>query len=756
MSKIYQVEKKQDYLYAYEDIKQYSQSGESDRHIKFIVRYNDIENTDRDLLLYYYLLVNYYIDITFSLEVHVKCAESTSAKMKDAFYYSICAYAYIQHNSLNTQNQRSSVIVFEFNVQQNDVRYFQRRRLSGIQKNLPIISIDKECYRFLKSPVKKWWNKIKQFKTLQLNNFNNIVLYLCGNALFGDTQYRQLTRIRRLVFGSSLFEKSVFENTVLSLLIFSLYDFHLRGDLTEKYFRSLDNPRALLKENDFFKEFQAQQKREYFERYLDLRNNGNDIKTFLKRKDTVDIKDSSILEAVVIKIRNEMKKVTDPDVNLYWEESGSEQKELGLKRKGSLLDQFQEEWLAGKKDNQWIRRFSHEIEGKLAHYSIHPQIIKELYEAVIISEGLLQLIENTVYHAGNQGDDGRGVMDMRIVNIEDERDKDLICSHFTNKDLPLKYKNKYWMLINIADISTVHITEKFYENNQNIIEAIRNEDPEIADILTYMPLKGFFRPSEEQRTAWRRFYNYGSGNDRAVNHFGLQIFDSIVSSKGGTFWASSGKDLFGEPGKLLPIPGTVYRIIFPLDEKSHRDDNIYDAMLGYNIQNYIQYADKEMVFNIMPKIIYKECGTLGEKEQYIQNIAKSIQEVTPKTALDFYQFDLSENYNVECLIKGMLLFVFGKDNKEPLKFAFVNCEQYHMLEIVRLIALYYDRQEENRRMENVQIYIKGKEVGDELLLYGETLTTLRDNLALSACIKGTMYQNLNVINTILSRRNQSE
>ena len=792
MEKEYKICKKEDYLSVLRDLKAHDQKNM--RSIKVIINCEDEAGRGKELLFYYYLILNYYKDISFSVEVRVdvdkmvqceKCAEQLKtaadcAKCKkrkmDSVYFSIGAYAYIQYNSYIVKKQNSSQVVFYFNNEKLQTKSFRRAELQGIQKHLPVISINEENYRFLKSSVKQYWKDIERYKALALNNFKNIVLYLCGNALFGDSKYIQLTRIRRLVFGSSLFKNCIGENTILALLIFALYDFHLRGDLTEKYYESIksnDGNRKSspkLTEADFFKEYQMQQTRQRFERYLELKKQDGDLKSFLKRKDTAEIQNTSLLTGVVKSIYEELMKTRASSI--------SDKTKKNFPGEATLTDYFLHRWVGEEKagntwekrfkecyrwlgeeeaDDVWEKRFECQINEELNHYSLHPQIVKELYEAVIISEGLLQLIENTVYHAGNKENNGCGVMDMRILNTEIEQDEELIASYYAEKKMPSEYKNKYWMLINIADISMTNISKKFYENNEVIIKKISENAPEIGKILANMKLKGFFRPDKTEWEAWSKFYDYedsDKNNDRAVNHFGLQIFDSIVRSKGGIFMAASGEDTFGKQNMLLKIPGTIYRILVPLDEKSYRDDNIFDTMLGYKIQEYVKCIGGEVV-PITPDIMYQEPISLKEKEGYINRIAKMLQREWEKATsgeIIYFQFDFTTGYNLECLVKGVLLFIFHQTQEEELKFAFVNCSQYHILEIIRLIALYYDRQEENRKMRNVQIYIKGKEIGEELLLYGETLTTLRDNLALSACIKGTMYQNLNVINTILSRR----
>ena len=96
------------------------------------------------------------------------------------------------------------------------------------------------------------------------------------------------------------------------------------------------------------------------------------------------------------------------------------------------------------------------------------------------------------------------------------------------------------------------------------------------------------------------------------------------------------------------------------------------------------------------------------------------------------------------------------NDKNMLLLALLNCEAYQILEIVRIISLYYDKQGTNRRMSNTQIYIRGKKAGEEVLFFGEKLSDVIQNITKSACIRGIMYENIDTIDYLLKREKEDE
>ena len=59
-------------------------------------------------------------------------------------------------------------------------------------------------------------------------------------------------------------------------------------------------------------------------------------------------------------------------------------------------------------------------------------------------------------------------------------------------------------------------------------------------------------------------------------------------------------------------------------------------------------------------------------------------------------------------------------------------------------------------MKNVQIYIRGKQIGEEILFFGQSLQEVEHNVAKIACMRGILYENYKVIHDIFSRNDSEE
>lgn len=308
----------------------------------------------------------------------------------------------------------------------------------------------------------------------------------------------------------------------------------------------------------------------------------------------------------------------------------------------------------------------------------------------------------------------------------------------------------------IQDLSGSNIPLKFKDNNQEFIEENLHEFGEYysqwEDVLpNTFSLKSFFRPQNEETKFWNIFFSLG---DKAVNHYGLQIFDSIISSKSGYFEVISGTEKYdNQSGKLESVAskeGTKYTILWPLNNGISHDNNIYDSMFGYDLKKYVY--EKRLQREI-------DLGWQEEslpREEYIELTKKNFEEADSDETEKIFVIDMQKVNALENFLKGMLLFIFQKKRfmvgSEVMLFALLNCKTYQIIDIVRIITLYYDKQGKNLRMEDVQIYIRGNKVGEEILLFGKELSEVKNNIAKSACMRGTMYENLQTIDRILKGR----
>lgn len=396
-------------------------------------------------------------------------------------------------------------------------------------------------------------------------------------------------------------------------------------------------------------------------------------------------------------------------------------------------------------------------EGKV----IHPFIVKEIYEAITISEGILQLIENIVFHAGEKPNSGTGLLGLYIRNFE--KDKNVLHNKYPQYIDFCERKNiksKYYLELLIGDLSGTNISRKFMYNNRDFIyknkEEIEQRMLELGNINSVpgtILLNDFFAPSKSKTAFWTAFFSFP---DKAINHYGLQIFDSIISSKGGLFAVESGEERYcniEETGDTSWPKGSRYSIVFPVNGYSSADTNIYDSMFAYDYDMKVDMSANQIKPISGEKVDFSEES--DKKNEYIKNVEKLIWDKDAQILC----FDVKSFKSTECLIKALLLYIFEKKAKcteNQMLIALLNSRTYQIINIARILALYYNKQGRNIKMKKVQIYIRGVNVGEEILFYGENLTEVKNNIAKSACMRGTMFDSLVTVNKVLERRKEEK
>ncbi len=391
---------------------------------------------------------------------------------------------------------------------------------------------------------------------------------------------------------------------------------------------------------------------------------------------------------------------------------------------------------------------------------LHSFIIKEMYEAITISEGIIQLLENIVYHAGEKHSKGKGLLGIYIRNFEsDKRVFESKYPEYVNYCQENKINSKYYLELFIADLSGTNIPQKFMDNNVTFINQNEEKIKEkmialggTGEIPKNISLGSFFKPQNNEVQFWTAFFSFP---DKAVNHYGLQIFDSIISTKGGLFAVESGKErycnMFEARCQKEKFHGSKYSVICPLNGYSSSDTNIYDSMLGYNYNIQLKPHRPQMIEGNDIEIPH----SLEEKQEYIGKVLDLIE----NSSTDFFCINLRSFSSIECTIKAILLYIFKEkeeDLNKEINIAFLHCETYQIINIVRIISLYYNKQGNNIKMKNVQIYVRGERIGEEILFLGETLQEVKCNIAKCVCMRGTMFDNLQAVNKVLERSEGKE
>lgn len=352
--------------------------------------------------------------------------------------------------------------------------------------------------------------------------------------------------------------------------------------------------------------------------------------------------------------------------------------------------------------------------------TVHPFVIKELYEAITISEGILQLLDNIIRHAGFNSM-GKGIASIHIRSYEEN--ERLLHKKYRKyfEDDKNKEKSMYYLEILIADLSWTNISRKFNDNNEQFFVEFNDELKEKINQDIYhgkippdINLEDFFNPGTEMKEFWKSYFSF---SNKAVNHYGLQIFDSIISAKNGLFLVESGTQGYCNYEEMYEklenhsVHGTRYTILCPMNGSSTIDTNIYDSMFGYNYKN----IGKKQI-----KTLGNELNNMGnlEREVYIEEVRKWFKNIEWNNER-IICIDASILDRLEDFIKGMLMYIFeykmkSEYTEDKLLIAFLKCKPYQIINIVRMLSIYYDKQGENIKMRGVQVYLRGFKVEEEL------------------------------------------
>ena len=648
------------------------------------------QSVDEQRLFYYFLIANQYGVNRFNFKVifpQTMRSRKEQIEWNHSNYYRTCCYSMIQFFEMNHKG-----IV---RIQNGGEQVITKGDINKIGKILPVFSINSESLRILQKPIDKIiWKKIKDIGRLNgkttYDTLEDALCILCGRYLFKEQKSgKALSRIRKLTFQSEQFYELIEGIPLIALLIFAEFDYFSRVEMFEIYKKKTG--RDTLRVKDFLDDYQSKQTYQDYIIHTDMVSEGMNNKSLLTR--------------------------------------------CSMHQQGISIEKICMNMAKAEKSDISYEPYVEEV---FRTYNLHTQVVTEVYEAVTIAEGILQLTDNVVKHAN------KGLMSMRIHCMDD---KSIVAarypSYFVNKKNHIE--QKYYLEVNISDLSGTNIAQQFKVNNSAFGNRLSDEKKQIFDNFR---LKSFFAPEAEESALWETFYQ---DSRNIVNHYGLQIFDSIIQSKGGFFVVASEEQCYPENETKLLLPGTSYSILLPLDNRISEDKNIYDSMLAYDIQSYLESSPlktkQELIFSNKKKM------NIGEKSQYYEEVCTKIKEKMDDNCIGI--INMENEINLECVVKGMLLYIFQekeKDEEKEIEIAFVNCKTYQIVEIVRLISLSYNKMGENNKMQGIQIYIKGKNIGEEIIFFGNTLAEAGNNIMKMACMRGVLYDNFHAVDMLLKRK----
>lgn len=418
-----------------------------------------------------------------------------------------------------------------------------------------------------------------------------------------------------------------------------------------------------------------------------------------------------------------------------------------------------------------------------------------------LSDGILQLIENIVYHSGDEKDNGRGFLSLRIYSLENKKNylftkysdyfDGLDCRNYFHgkneieivdaienlhssnvekihgllKDYELVTENQkkrktrrieynYFIEINIADCSHKNLVTEYLNEiatnrgAKDVKENLQKQNFSLKDV---------FDNSNKKISDLMDEFNKREEN--AIHHYGLQLFDSLILSNDGYFFAKTGnkhslKNIYSTCGvneKIITekMQGTHFKILLPFQEKMAENQfRCADVNIKYkNIKNLnIKESNKEENIKLY-KDLYKYLSVsenylnLDEKEKNIACIFSYISKIINRKNL-IYVFDVLKISNIELFIKGVLLFL-SKENKSvslsdngKFYIAFKNCSAISVIEIILILAVFYNKKGDSKISGDVEFFLYNNENSDEFWICGHNIKEILNIISKNCLSRG--------------------
>lgn len=373
------------------------------------------------------------------------------------------------------------------------------------------------------------------------------------------------------------------------------------------------------------------------------------------------------------------------------------------------------------------------------------EIDQKIYDARDMADGLLQILEN-IYHS----EKGKGYFCFRVHTDCEGRSKQYLRKEYNTymKEWEKVEKEpRDYLEIKIVDFSHISIPQRFYLNFKKRMEEAPDEEKNIYENIkgkaAELKVSSFFGDSLD---FWDE---YNKIPENIVHHYGLQIFESLVSCCGGCFRVrSQSMEKLNQQIELYAthkmedisdkaIPGTQYEILIPFRKPIQLQDLSLDININYtegllkgyndNICKDIDLVGKfcDVVLNEIredyPAASYQERKEMAVQAlaDYLNNKAKKKQPAD-KRILHFFAQKIPLS-RIELFCKAVMLNIVNKPQEQNFYTMITECTASHFVEITRMFALFYNKQGINSYMKNVQIFMSGQKEGEEFLITGANL-----------------------------------
>lgn len=246
---------------------------------------------------------------------------------------------------------------------------------------------------------------------------------------------------------------------------------------------------------------------------------------------------------------------------------------------------------------------------------------------------IMQLAENIVFHSQT----GVGVVAFRVHKKGSEYIREKY--HLTED------KNQHsYLEVMVSDFCGDDQVDNIAENFVSKLEA-----PMIRNKFSTLCPKDFFSRSDENKEIWKEFYD---DPDNIGKHFGLRIFQSVVSSFHGFFGAESHNGYRNQTGDSFLsyegdenrdcMPGTRYHIVFPIEPVQkviRKQDMSLDSgiHISRNIRSILSLTTGKMNIEWSSAVVKSQ----QNKNRQIRSISECMQQ------------ELSDNENCDLMYLSM-------------------------------------------------------------------------------------------------------
>lgn len=424
----------------------------------------------------------------------------------------------------------------------------------------------------------------------------------------------------------------------------------------------------------------------------------------------------------------------------------------------------------------------------------------EIFNAWDICDGVLQLIENIVIHAGRKNSkgeqrDGEGIFSMYLYKNEKETKMNSNSDIF-NDDMELfqNYEEYFEGYINeyrdglyderkeyervkkevVRQLNgDIHIGKQVYDEYNAIREGIdrrkkerrgveyflelqiidfsgknmcdvfrdnlkKRNDPN-RDNFQFITVRSFFDPCKNkvikdinEIELWDKYYL----GENAIQHFGLQIFLSIISDNSGCFDVKTigeGEekgDFYSNVGDKdnfeQMLPGTAYKILLPMKSISRLSDSkstFLNTDINYKFSKLEELKPNQQTVLIIDEFFekLKKIGVSDNKNVEIENLRKKLLEIPDDGRIIEFDCKAVENsVQFELFVKTIILLV-ADENHNYDNIAIINCAPNSFVRFIRYFSIYYDKNGNCEWMSKKQIYLCGENSAEEFVISGKNI-----------------------------------